>query len=68
MDLFVIVFIHDILSYSQSEEVHAAHLRVVLQTPKDHKFFAKLNKGEFLLQFGSFLCQMESREGTQGDS
>ena len=31
LDLFVIVFIDDILIYSRSEEEHASHLRVVLQ-------------------------------------
>ena len=30
LDLFVIVFIDDILIYSRSEEEHASHLRVVL--------------------------------------
>ena len=36
LDLFVIVFIDDIHIYSRSEEEHASHLRVVLQTLKDH--------------------------------
>ena len=36
LDLFVIVFIDDILIYSRSEEEHTSHLRVVLQTLKDH--------------------------------
>jgi hypothetical protein len=30
LDKFVVVFIHDILIYSQSEEEHAGHLRMVL--------------------------------------
>ena len=37
LDLFFIVFIDDILIYSSSEEEHASHLRVVLQTLKDHQ-------------------------------
>ncbi|WMV50742.1 hypothetical protein MTR67_044127 [Solanum verrucosum] len=41
LDLFVIVFINDILIYSRSEEEHATHLRVVLQTIKDHQLFTK---------------------------
>ncbi|KAH0642194.1 hypothetical protein KY290_033794 [Solanum tuberosum] len=37
LDLFVIVFINDILIYSRSEEEHATHLSVVLQTLKDRQ-------------------------------
>ena len=35
LNMFVIVFIDDILIYSRSEEEHASYLRVVLQTLKD---------------------------------
>ncbi|WMV50331.1 hypothetical protein MTR67_043716 [Solanum verrucosum] len=41
LDLFVIVFIDDILIYSLNEEEHATHLRVVLQTLNDFRLFAK---------------------------
>ena len=34
LDLFVIIFIDHILIYSRSEEEHASHLRVILQTLK----------------------------------
>ena len=40
LDLFIIVFINDVLIYSRSEEKHASNLRVVLQTLKDHQLFA----------------------------
>ena len=36
LDLFIIVFIDDILIYSKNEEEHASHLRIVLQTLKGH--------------------------------
>ena len=47
LDLFVIVFIDDILIYSRSEEQHLSHLRVALQTLNDHHLFAKFSKCEF---------------------
>jgi hypothetical protein len=40
----VVVFIDDILIYSKSLEEHEQHLRVVLQTLRDHKLYAKLKK------------------------
>ncbi|KAH0764849.1 hypothetical protein KY285_000720 [Solanum tuberosum] len=46
LDLLVNVFIDDILIYSRSEEEHATHLRVVLQTLKDRQLFAKISKCE----------------------
>ena len=55
LDLFVIVFIDDILIYSRSEEEHASYLRVVLQTLKDRQLFAKFSKCEFWLQSVAFL-------------
>ena len=47
LDQFVIVFIDDILVYSRSAEEHAMHLRLVLQTLREHQLYAKFSKGEF---------------------
>ena len=47
LDLFIIVFIDDMLIYSRSEEEHASHLRVILQTLNDRQLLAKFSKCEF---------------------
>jgi hypothetical protein len=47
LDKFVVVFIDDILIYSQSEAEHADHLRMVLQRLREHQLYAKLSKCEF---------------------
>ncbi|KAH0678949.1 hypothetical protein KY284_020034 [Solanum tuberosum] len=46
LDLFIFVFIDDILIYSRSEKEHATYLRVVLQTLKDRQLFAMFSKCE----------------------
>ncbi|WMV50577.1 hypothetical protein MTR67_043962 [Solanum verrucosum] len=52
-DMFMIVFIGDILIYSRSEDEHINHLRIVLQILKDQQLFAQLCKCEFWLSFDS---------------
>jgi hypothetical protein len=47
LDKFVVVFIDDILIYSQNEEEHEEHLRMVLQWLREHHLYAKLSKCEF---------------------
>ena len=49
LDQFVIVFVDDILIYSQSEWEHEYHLRIVLQLLRDHQLYAKFSKCEFWL-------------------
>ena len=49
LDQFVVVFVDDILIYSQSEWEHEYHLRIVLQLLRDHQLYAKFGKCEFWL-------------------
>ena len=67
LDRFVIVFIDDILVYSRSEEEHAEHLRIVLQTLREHQLYAKFSKCELWLDSVAFLGHVVSREGIQVD-
>jgi hypothetical protein len=47
LDQFVVVFIDDILVYSQNEETHKDHLRLVLQKLRDNQLYAKFSKCDF---------------------
>ena len=47
LDQFVVVFMDDILIYSQSEWEHEYHLRIVLQLLRDHQLYTKISKCEF---------------------
>jgi hypothetical protein len=47
LDKFVIVFLDDIIIYSNSEEEHEHHLRMVLQVLREHHLYAKLSKCSF---------------------
>ena len=49
LDKFMVVFIDDILIYSENEEDHAEHQRVVLTRLREHKLYAKFSKCEFWL-------------------
>ena len=63
LDSFVVVFIDDILVYSKTKEEHEEHLRVVLQTLKDNRLYAKLSKCDFWLEEVSFLGHVISKGG-----
>ncbi|XP_040987648.1 uncharacterized mitochondrial protein AtMg00860-like [Juglans microcarpa x Juglans regia] len=68
LDMFVVVFIDDILVYSKNVENHGNHLRRVLGKLKEHKLFAKLHKCEFWLEEVKFLGHVISSEGVTVDS
>ena len=68
LDQFVVIFIDDILVYSRSKEEHEKHLRMVLQTLREHKLYAKFSKCEFWLDRISFLGHIISEEGIMVDS
>jgi hypothetical protein len=55
LDKFVVVFIDDILIYSQGAEEHEQHLRVILNKLRAHELYAKFSKCEFWLQEVTFL-------------
>ena len=67
LDKFIIVFIDDILIYSQSAEEHEQHLRIVLEKLRAHELYAKFSKCEFWLTTIAFLGHILSEEGVAVD-
>jgi hypothetical protein len=67
LDKFVIVIIDGILVYSKSEEDHANHLRLVLETLREHQLYAKFSKCEFWLKEVGFLGHVLSARGVSVD-
>jgi hypothetical protein len=62
-----VVFIDDILIYSQSEEEHVNHLKMVLQRLREHQLYAKLSKCEFWINEVLFLGHIIKKEGLAVD-
>ena len=60
LDQFVVVFVADILIYSQSEWEHEYNLRIILQLLRDHQLYTKFNKCEFWLTEVRFLGHVVS--------
>ena len=67
LDKFVIVFIDDILIYSRSEEEHRQHLRLILETLRAEKLYAKFSKCEFWIREVNFLGHVVSEKGIHVD-
>jgi hypothetical protein len=67
LDQFVVVFIDDILVYSQNEEAHEDHLRLVLQKLHDNQLYAKFSKCDFWLKEVAFLGHIITNGGIKVD-
>jgi hypothetical protein len=67
LDKFVIVFIDDILVYSNSMEEHEEHLRIILQWRREHQLYAKFSKCKFWIKEVPFLAPVVSPEGIAVD-
>ncbi|KAG8501046.1 hypothetical protein CXB51_003141 [Gossypium anomalum] len=67
LDRFVVVFIDDMLIYSRDESEHDEHLKIILQTLRDRKLYAKFSKCEFWLREVGFLGHIVSTSGIRVD-
>ncbi|GJY56992.1 putative reverse transcriptase domain-containing protein [Tanacetum coccineum] len=67
LDKFVIVFIDDILVYSQDKEEHGKHLKIILELLKKERLYAKFSKCDFWLDLVQFLGHVIDRNGVHVD-
>jgi hypothetical protein len=64
---FAVVFIDDILVYSENKKDHEEHLRIVLTRLRDHKLYAKFIKCKFWLKKVPFFGHILSENGVSVD-
>ncbi|GJR75621.1 putative reverse transcriptase domain-containing protein [Tanacetum coccineum] len=67
LDKFVIVFIDDILIYSNNKKVHEEHLKAILELLKKEELYAKLSKCEFWIPKVQFLGHVINSQGIHVD-
>jgi hypothetical protein len=67
LDKFVVVFINDILVFSETEEEDDKHLRLVLEKLRSNKLYVKFSKCEFWLTKVTFLGHVISAGGVSVD-
>jgi len=67
LDKFVMVFIDDILIYSETAEEHAEHLRIVLEKLRQNQLYAKFSKCEFWPEKVAFLGHVLTADGVAVD-
>jgi hypothetical protein len=67
LDKFMVVFIDDILVYSENEEDHTEHLCIVPIRLREHQLYAKFSKCEFWFREVPFLGHVLSDGGIMVD-
>ena len=67
LDEFVIVFVDDILIYSDNEVQHEEHLRKALEIPRKNKLYAKFSKCDFWMKEVLFLGHIIFKDGVAID-
>eukprot|EP00253_Pinus_taeda_P022539 PITA_22539 len=67
LDKFVLIFIDDILIYSLNMKEHEEHLRIVLQTLREHQLYGKFSKCDFYKEQIQYLGHIITKEGIAVD-
>ncbi|MGQ2964065.1 MAG: reverse transcriptase domain-containing protein, partial [Agrobacterium sp.] len=67
IDRCALVYLDDILIMSKSIQEHLSHLREIFSLLRQHKYFAKLSKCEFMKESLPFLGHIISKDGVAVD-
>ncbi|MBW0530844.1 hypothetical protein O181_070559, partial [Austropuccinia psidii MF-1] len=68
LDVFVVVYLDDIMVFSSSEEEHVKHVTSVLQRLRENNLFAKASKCVFHASSVEYLGYVVSSDGLKMDS
>ena len=63
LDIFCVVYLDDVLIYSETEKEHWEHVRMVLRALLEHRLYAKLSKCAFNRSEVTFLGFVVGRDG-----
>jgi hypothetical protein len=67
LDGFVVVFLDDIVIYSQTKEEHERHLSLVIDSLRKNQFYVKMKKCAFWLSEVTFLGHVINQHGISID-
>ncbi|TPX54573.1 hypothetical protein PhCBS80983_g05887, partial [Powellomyces hirtus] len=67
LDVYVVIYLNNILIFSRNPEDHMKHVREVLRRLREHKLYAKLEKCEFNVKSVEFLGFIISQDGIAMD-
>ena len=68
LDMFVIVFMDDMVMCLRNEKDHVIHLNIVIQTLKDRELYAMISNSNFWLECVEFLGHIVSRTNITVDT
>jgi hypothetical protein len=67
LDIFLVIYLDDVLIFSKTQEEHNAHFQQILQHLRDYSLYAKLEKCSFDYKQVKFLGYVVSSEGISID-
>ncbi|MBW0566420.1 hypothetical protein O181_106135 [Austropuccinia psidii MF-1] len=68
LDIFVVVYLDDIMIFSSSKKEHLKHVASILQRLRDNNLFVESSKYVFHASSVEYLCYVVSRDGLKMDA